>query len=197
MACPVCSYTNDEVFHFCQNCGYKRRTFTTDVPPKKRLRCSVDESEIKARLDILAQKKEATSYVKQKSALELELSEFSSYLQRPKNISSALPNFLFGRMGTVALLFIKLTVSFSALKARLPCDCPKHLAKGTVDSVIGKLRSIFSTHDRVGDWNAVLGIGNPAASKDVKDYFIYQALLLNSCKLELRLFRQLLCYFPM
>ena len=76
VACPVCSYANGEVFHFCQNCGYKRRAVTTDVPPKKRLLRSVDESEIKARLDILAQKKEATSFVKQKSELELELSEF-------------------------------------------------------------------------------------------------------------------------
>ena len=59
---------------------------------------------------------------------------------------------------------------FLGLKCKTSCDCPKHLTRETVDSVIGKLRSIFSTHDRVGDWNAALGIGNPAASKDVKDY---------------------------
>ena len=91
MACLVCSYANDEVFHFCQNCGYKRRSVANDVPPKKRLRRSVDETKIKARLDFLVQKKDATSYVKQKSALELEVSEFLSYLQQPQNISSALP----------------------------------------------------------------------------------------------------------
>ena len=58
VACPVCSYANDEVFHFCQNCSYKRRTVTTDVPPEKRPRRSFNESKIKARLDLLAQKKE-------------------------------------------------------------------------------------------------------------------------------------------
>ena len=135
----------------------------------------MDESEIKARrLDILAQKKEATSYVKQKSALELEFSEFLSYLQRPKNISSALPidivKFLVWKDGDGRTVVHKTHCKFLGLKGKTSCDCPKHLARGTVDSVIGKLRSIFSTHDRAGDWNAALGIGSPAASKDVKDY---------------------------
>ena len=155
MACPVCSYANEEVFDFCQNCGYKRRTVTTDFPPKKRLRCSVDKSEIKARLDILVQKKEATSYVKQKSALELELSEFLSYLQRPKNISSALPidivKCLVCKDGDGRIVVHKTHCKFLGLKGKTSCDCSKHFLRGTVDSVIGKLRSIFSTHDRVGD----------------------------------------------
>ena len=50
----------------------------------------------------------------------------------------------------------------------LPLPKNISLARGTVGIVIVKLRSIFSLHDRVGDWNAALGFGNPAASKDVK-----------------------------
>ena len=53
----------------------------------------------------------------------------------------------------------------------LPLPKNISLARGTVGIVIVKLRSIFSLHDRVGDWNAALGFGNPAASKDVKDDF--------------------------
>ena len=124
MACPVCSYANDEVFHFCQNCGYKRRIVTTDVPPKKRLRRNVDESKIKARLDLLAQKKEATSYVKQKSALELEVSEFLSYLQPPKNISSALPidivKFLVWKDGDGRTVVHKPHCKFLGVKGKTP-----------------------------------------------------------------------------
>ena len=50
------------------------------------------------------------------------------------------------------------------------CTCPKRLAFGTVDSLIGKLRSIFSAAGRSGDDSSLPGYGNPAASKLVKDY---------------------------
>ena len=84
----------------------------------------MDESEIKAqRLHILAQKKEATSYVKQKSALELELSEFLSYLQRPKNISSALPidivKFLVWKDGDGRTVVHKTHRKFLGLKGKI------------------------------------------------------------------------------
>ena len=50
------------------------------------------------------------------------------------------------------------------------CTCPKRLAFGTVDSLIGKLRSIFSAAGRGGDDSSLPGYGNPAASKLVKEY---------------------------
>ena len=50
------------------------------------------------------------------------------------------------------------------------CTCPKRLAFGTVDSLIGQLRSIFSAAGRSGDDSSLPGYGNPAASKLVKDY---------------------------
>lgn len=55
-------------------------------------------------------------------------------------------------------------------KRRGNCTCPKQLAFGTVDSLIGKLCSIFSAAGRSGDDSSLPGYGNPAASKLVKEY---------------------------
>ena len=44
------------------------------------------------------------------------------------------------------------------------------LSYKTVDSYIGKLRSIFHVNGRDGEWERRLGLGNPAADKLVKDY---------------------------
>ena len=51
-----------------------------------------------------------------------------------------------------------------------PCDCPLRLSYKTVDSYIGKRRSIFHAVGRDGEWDRRLGLGNPAADKLVKDY---------------------------
>ena len=50
------------------------------------------------------------------------------------------------------------------------CSCPKRLAFGTIDSLIGKLRSTFLAAGRSGDDSSMPGSGNPAASKLVKEY---------------------------
>ena len=44
------------------------------------------------------------------------------------------------------------------------------LAAGSVDSLIGKLRSIFKEYERVGDWDERLGLGNPATARLVHRY---------------------------
>ena len=49
------------------------------------------------------------------------------------------------------------------------CSCPSRLAAGTVDSTIGKLRSIFNSLGRSGVWSG-LSPGNPAAHPSVKKY---------------------------
>ena len=49
------------------------------------------------------------------------------------------------------------------------CSCPSRLAAGTVDSTIGKLRSIFNSLGRSGVWSG-LSPGNPAAHPSVKEY---------------------------
>ena len=50
------------------------------------------------------------------------------------------------------------------------CGCPTHLSHRTVDTLIGKLRAVFKEVGRDGDWNSAFGVGNPAASNEVKCY---------------------------
>ena len=50
------------------------------------------------------------------------------------------------------------------------CPCSKRLLYKTVDSYIGKLRSIFKDIGRDGDWNSSLALGNAVVSSRVKDY---------------------------
>ena len=50
------------------------------------------------------------------------------------------------------------------------CACPTTLAAGTVDSIIGKLRSLFLDLGRGVEWNDILGIGNPASHSSIKRY---------------------------
>jgi hypothetical protein len=40
-----------------------------------------------------------------------------------------------------------------------------------VDSLIGKLRAIFKEHDRAGDWEGRIGLGNPATAIIVRKYY--------------------------
>ena len=50
------------------------------------------------------------------------------------------------------------------------CVCPKRLAHVSVDSIIGKLRAIFSKYGRAAGYSFFPGIANPAASPLVKSY---------------------------
>ena len=55
-------------------------------------------------------------------------------------------------------------------RQRVSCSCPTRLAAGTVDSLIGKLRSIFVEESLGGEWDDRLGIGNPAYHPSMKAY---------------------------
>ena len=50
------------------------------------------------------------------------------------------------------------------------CTCPTTLSAGTVDNLIGKLRSLFVDLGRGREWNELLGIGNPASHPSIKQY---------------------------
>ena len=50
------------------------------------------------------------------------------------------------------------------------CTCPTTLSAGTVDNLIGKLRSLFVDLRRGREWNELLGIGNPASHPTVRMY---------------------------
>jgi len=100
-------------------------------------------------------------YERQKDSLEVQLSSFLSSLVPSKKLSAA-----------TAEDIVKFLISKDMAgkrKLHLPscsrkiCDCPKRLAAGTVDSYMGKLRSIFN---KVG----CTGMSSPLSHPTVKEY---------------------------
>ncbi|VDI80971.1 Hypothetical predicted protein [Mytilus galloprovincialis] len=49
-------------------------------------------------------------------------------------------------------------------------SCPFRLSAGSVDSLIGQIRTIFRDNGRGGDWNEILKLGNPAVAPMIKRY---------------------------
>ena len=171
--CPDCSYPNDTGFRFCQACGYKRKSLAPDDNPHL---VSLDLPSLDHRLEALQAVHDHKPYQVQKSKLRKELESFLSSLPCPKTLLSASP-----RDVTRFLVWkdkkgkTKIHVStcslFGAKKAEV-CSCPSTLAAGTVANLIGKLRSLFVESGRGGEWNDLLGIGNPASHHSVKQYLI-------------------------
>lgn len=174
VACPVCCHANDETFNFCQSCGYKRKRIGEQPPRQKKLRFPVKEDEIEQRLVTLQGARECTQYNKQISAKELELNGFLMSLSRPKNVASTRPADIVkclvwkDKAGRTKVHDAQCTMI--GRKGQQNCMYQTRLAFGTVDSMIGKLRTIFAQHDRVGEWDTLLSIGNPANSIIVKRY---------------------------
>ena len=122
----------------------------------------------------MLKRRECSPYARQKSALELEFSDFLANLSPPWDIQSATPDL------TVDFLiwkdnFGKTRVHhdgcpFIGHKGNPECACPKRLAYGTVDSLIGKLCAIFASCGRSSVESPIPGYGNPAASRTVKGY---------------------------
>lgn len=169
--CPECQYPNDSTFVFCQRCGYKRQPSDQGHTPSK---VQVNLEEIDSRLDMLHAKRSNKPYERQKSKLHSELESFLASLPHPKSPLEATPRDI--------LRFLTWKDNCGKTKVHLPschlfgsksathCPCPSRLAAGTVDNIIGKLRSLFIDVGRGGEWNNLLGIGNPASHKSVKQY---------------------------
>ena len=81
---PSCSYSNDEIFKFCQQCGYKRKTAQDNEVEQQLKRVVVQESAIFERVEQLARQHQSSRYVRQKSTLKQELSNFLFSLSSPK-----------------------------------------------------------------------------------------------------------------
>ncbi|CAH3180035.1 unnamed protein product [Porites lobata] len=103
-------------------------------------------------------------YEREKDSLEFQLSSFLRSLAPPKKFSAA-----------IAEDIVKFLISMDAAgKQELhirscsskTCSCPKRLAAETVDSYIGKLRSIFNRLGRTG-------FSNPLAHPCVKEYLMF------------------------
>lgn len=107
--------------------------------------------------------------------MERELIQFLESLSIPKLLVIALPSdvitFLVwkDRRGRTK---VHNQMCLSTNRDGVPFDCPKRLAFGTVDSLIGKHRSIFADNGRGVEWHSLLGVGNPASCRSVKRYLV-------------------------
>ena len=167
---PSCSYPNDHTFRFCQSCGYFRRY----LHPQKPKVVSFDLDAIDKRLEDLQQQYSSTAYAKQKASLKDELEGFLYALPGQKSITNALPidicRFLVFKDAKGKTQPHRNGCLHVGKKGLFDCRCPCRLAYSTVDSYIGKLRSIFAEAGRQGEWNRTLLLGNPATDLLVKIY---------------------------
>ena len=172
MSCPRCRYPNDETFRFCQRCGYERNTVPAAISSP--LKAPVHFNLIERRKKELRDRHASTPYTRQKSSLEKELTGFLSRLTPRRDISCAIPedvvSFRIWKDSFGKTRIHRDECHLFGNKREGDCTCPKRLAFGTVDSLIGKLRSIFSAAGKGGDDSSLPGYGNPAASKLVKEY---------------------------
>ena len=175
--CPECSYPNDHDFSFCQRCGY-RRLFQSQQSVNSKIQ--LDLPSINNRLQSIQALRASKPYEKQRSALQKELENFLFSLPLSKSLSSAAPQdlvrFLIYKDRKGKTKVHKSTCPLFGSHSKERCQCPVRLAAGTVDSLIGKLRSIFNNAGRAGPWCDLLGTGNPASYHSLKDYlrFLYQ-----------------------
>ena len=129
----------------------------------------VDESKISERLAQLSQQRGSSCYVKQKTALECEFVNFLSHLATPKTLVSALSDDVIAflvwkdRGGKTRVHLPECLHLSSHIGSTSFCGCPKRLAFGMVDALIGKLRAIFAEHGRGTGWQSILNFGNTAA----------------------------------
>ena len=160
---PHVRFPNDSTFLFCQRCGYNRKPASNSNSP---LKFPLDLSGIDARLRTLQSVSQNKAYQKQISKLHLEMERFLASLPHPKSVYNATPNdiarFLVWKDNSGKTKVHIPSCPLFGSKRPEPCLCPSRLAAGTVDSMIGKLRSLFADIGRGGEWNDLLGVGNPA-----------------------------------
>ena len=134
----------------------------------------INLDEIDTRLNQLWNFDQATSYSKQKDSLQKELENFLLGLPGKPSLAIVSPRDLcrflvFKDRGGKTQVHRNGCV-FLGQRGTPSCGCPVRLSYKTVDSYIGKLRSIFHAIGRDGEWDKRLSLGNPAADKSVKDY---------------------------
>jgi len=131
------------------------------VPAVPRGRGPVDEKVIQECFQEFKSPFELRPYQRQKSALEQQLSTFLASVSPPKTISSCTVDDV--------IKFLIYKDSSGRTVVHVPtcfggaCARPRRLAAGTVDSLLGKLRSIFKKLGRIDHTN-------PIAHPRIKEY---------------------------
>ena len=129
----------------------------------------INLDEIVTRLNQLWNFDQATSYSKQKDSFQKELENFLLGLPGKPSLAIVSPRDLcrflvFKDRGGKTQVHRNGRV-FLGQRGTHSCGCPVRLSYKTVDSYIGKLRSIFHAIGRDGEWDKRLSLGNPAADK--------------------------------
>ena len=141
--------------------------------PSSATRVSLDLPAIDHRISCLQSARAAKPYERQKCNLHLELESFLSSLPTPKSPISASPKdlirFLVWKDSNGKTKIHVSSCPNFGFHSKRKCSCPSRLDAGTVDSTIGKLRFIFNSIGRSGDWSG-LSPGNPASHPSVKKY---------------------------
>ena len=145
------------------NCGYTRRRLSSAALAS----VNFDLSAIDLRINSLQSSSLSTAYSKQKQSLPADLEGFLYALPGQKNLFDAtvldICRFLVLKDSKGKTQVHKAGCLHLGQRGIFSCQCPLRLAYSTVDSYIGKLRSIFSDIGRQGDWNRTLLLGNPAS----------------------------------
>ncbi|XP_028513090.1 uncharacterized protein LOC114574514 [Exaiptasia diaphana] len=130
--------------------------------------------EIDDRLRQLENYDQVTKYSKQKDSLRRELCSFLAGLPGQVSLVTVTPRdlcrFLVYKDKDGKTQVHRNSCGYLGQRGRFECGCPMRLSYKTVDSYIGKLRSIFHSLGRDGEWDRRLGLGNPASDKLVKDF---------------------------
>ena len=121
----------------------------------------MDEKAIRERFQTFRSSVGHKPYQQQKSALEQQFSAFLSSVFPPNTVASCTAD------DVIKFLIHKDKLGRRVVHAtecsRVLCRCLRRLAAGIVDSLLGKLRSIFNGLGR-------LGLTNPVAHPRVKEY---------------------------
>ena len=162
-------------------CEFKRPALSTAQPPS----VVPDISAIDRRLVQLREIALSSAYAKQRESLKKEFSAFLCSLPGAETLFSAISKdvcrFLAWKDCRGKTQVHVSTWPYLGKHKVHSCGFPVRLSYATVDSYIGKLRTIFKDARREGDWNTALSLGNPAASAEIKAYL--KAFTAKQCKL--------------
>ena len=154
--CSACLYPNGSDANYCQACRTSTRLQLAAMATVR-----MDEASIQVRFKEFQSLMCSNPYQRQTSALELHLSQFLGALSPPRTVTSCTANDI------VQFRISKdksgRTEMHSSSCPRASCTCPKRLAAGSVDSLMGRLRAIFNNLGCLND-------SNPVAHPLVKRY---------------------------
>ena len=171
IGCRSCGYPNDYDCSFCQRCGSQKQPLSIQQAPEI---VQIDFGKVNERLQALTARHKKKPYQKQKCSLQNQLESYLWSLPCKKSLATASPsdvaNFLIWRDQFGKTKVHLEDCCISGKSSRGSCHCHVRLTAGTINSNIGKLRSIFKENGRGPSWNDELHLGNPAAHSSVKQY---------------------------